>query len=140
MTGLFWTKDLNKKDVINILNHLNIFNNDNNKELGFDNYDVAQRVVEVSDNIDKYCHSVEDNYMMELLANLTKFAIEKDYIKYEDLYVYDEDEIHKVFKSIKDTEFAKNYFIFKNIRKEEIPFIEMPYIKKRELNPLVRYK
>lgn len=31
-------------------------------------------------------HSNYDNYMMELLANITRYLINKEYIKYEDLY------------------------------------------------------
>ena len=138
LTGLFWTKDLNKKDVNKILSHLTTYNNDQNElELGFDNYDVAKKVLEVSERIDEYCHSNEDNFMMELLAKMTKFAISNNTINYEDLYVYDEEKIHKIFRSIKNTDFIKDYFLFKYISKDEIPSLEMPYVKKRELKPLV---
>jgi len=141
LTGMFWTKDLNIKDVKEILNSIEVYKNENNEEeLGFNNLEIAKKVMSVSDNIDVFCHSKEDNYMMELLANLTKFAIDHRYLGYEELYYYDEDFIHKVFESIKDENFIRRYNKFKNIKKENIIDLKMPYIKKRELKLLVNGK
>ena len=141
LTGLFWTKNLNVNDIKEIINHLTIYKNeDNEQELGFDNLEIAKKVKEVSESIDVYCHSNEDNYMMELLANLTKYAIEKKYLNYEDLYYLDEENVHNIFKSIKDEDFIESYNKFKTISKEDIKELEMPYIKKRDLNLLVNGK
>ena len=138
LTGMFWTKDLSIEEVSEILNHLIVFNNEENElELGFNDKSVANRVVEVSNNIDVYCHSNEDNYMMELLANLTKYAIDNGYLKYEELFSFDEDKIHEIFNSINNEQFKSLYASFKCIKADEVPFQEMPYIKKRDLRPLV---
>ena len=141
LTGLFWTKNINLNDINDILNHLIVLKNEENElELGFDNYLVANKVSDVSDKIDEYCHSNEDNYMMELLAYLTKYVLDNNYINYEDLYILDENNVHKIFNKIKDIDFLNNYDLFKNIKIEDVPIQEMPYVKKRDLNLLVNGK
>ena len=141
LTGLFWTKNLDRKDINNIMRHTIILQNEDDElELGFDNFIVAKKVMEVSDSINTICHSNEDNYMMELLAKLTKYAIDKKYISYEDLYVLDEDEIHKIFSKIDDPMFIDSYRVFKSVKIDEVPFQDMPYVKKRSLNILVNGK
>ena len=138
LTGMFWTKELNILDVKRILDSLDIYlNEDNEKEIGFNNLEIAKKIIDVSNNIDRFCHSKEDNYMMELLANLTKYIIDNKYLHYEDLYYLNEEEVHKIFSSVKDSKFQDKYNLFKNISKDNIKDIEMPYIKKRDLNPLV---
>ena len=141
LTGLFWTKNLDRKDINNIMRHTIILQNEDDElELGFDNFIVAKKVMEVSDSINTICHSNEDNYMMELLAKLTKYAIDKKYISYEDLYVLDEDEIHNIFSKIDDPMFIDSYRVFKSVKIDEVPFQDMPYVKKRSLNILVNGK
>ena len=138
LTGMFWTKDVSLNDIDNILNNLTIYDNEDNVlELGFTSIDVLNRVNEISESIDIACHSYEDNYMMELLANLTKYIIDNKYIEYEELYRLKEDNIHNIFSNISDLEFRWKYLLFKTISKNEVPKIEMPPIKKRELKPLV---
>lgn len=138
LTGMMWTKNLDLPDVKDIVSNLCVFQNeDKEKELGFKDYKVAKKVVEVSESIDIICHSNEDNYMMQLIADMTKFAIQKGYISYDDLFYLNEEEIFNIYDSIKDKEFKDNYDKFKNIRVENIPNIELPMIKKRNINPLV---
>ena len=141
LTGLFWTKNICQKDVISILGCVTTINNEDNElELGFNNLEVAEKVMNVSDSIDVICHSNEDNYMMELLANLTKYLIDNNYIKYEDLYTLTEDDIHNIFSKIEDSEFQKQYNLFKTIKFDDVPYQHMPQIKKRELKPFVNGK
>ena len=138
LTGLFWTKDLNEYEIKPILNDLKIFKNeDDEMELGFKKEEIAEKVKNISDNINVYCHSNEDNYMMELLAKLTRYSIEKGFINYEDLYLLDEEELYHIFDNIKNKDFKDLYSIFKNVKFDEVPYQEMPYVKKRELKPLV---
>ena len=141
LTGVNWTKNIEKRDIKNIVKDLCVFiNEDYELEIGFKTKEVCKKVVEVSESIDVICHSNEDNYMMQLLADLTKFAINNKYIEYEDLYYYDEKKVLSIFDSIKEKEFIDKYYLFKNIKKEEIKTIELPYIKKRDLNPLITGK
>ena len=138
LTGIGWTKDITKKDIDTILEDIIIINNEyNEQEIGFKNIDVAKRVLEISDNIDNYCHSVEDNYMMLLLAKITKIAIEKGYIGYEDLYYINENSLFEILNSKKDIELKNFLNQFKEIKKEEIPNIKIPNVKKRILSPIV---
>ena len=141
ITGLFWTKNIEKQDIDQIMNHVIVFNNEDDElELGFNNYKVAEKVMEVSESINTICHSNEDNYMMELLARLTKYAIDNKYLSYDDLYTLDEEEIHEIFSKIDNPIFIDSYRLFKNIKTDEVPFQDMPYIKKRNLNIIVNGK
>ena len=138
LTGMCWTKNITKQDITNILNSICIFNNeDNDPEIGFNNLKIAQKVLNVSKSIDIYCHSKEDNYMMQFLAKMTKYAITKGYIKYENLYYYNEEELIILLTNINDTFLQESINTFKTIKKEKIPTIESPKIKIRSLFPIV---
>lgn len=144
LTGIGWTKNITKEDIDNIIDDLTVFTNeDNEKELGFKTETIVKKVVDVSKSIDIYCHSNEDNYMMQLLAKITKLAITNNYITYDDLYKLTEEEIFKIFKRKRNVEFKNLLKEFENITLEEIPFIELEKVKIRKLNPLInniRYK
>ncbi len=72
LTGIAWTKDIRKFQIDLILNDLIILNNESNEpEIGFKDEKIAKIVLSISKNIDKYCQSKEDNYMMLLLAKIT---------------------------------------------------------------------
>lgn len=138
LTGIGWTKDITEEDITKIVKDLSIFTNEfNEKEIGFKTSITAKRVLEISKSIDIYCHSKEDNYMMQLLANITKLAINKKYIKYEDLFYYNEEEILTIIKDQNDIIINNLIIKFQNIKKQEIPYIELPKIKIRKLSPLV---
>ncbi len=138
LTGMSWTKEITKKDITNILNDICIYNNlENEEEIGFKTFNIAKRVLDVSDNIDIFCHSKEDNYMMNLLAKITKIAIEKGYITYNFLYIYDENMLFNILKEKQDDILNKYLLEFQTIKKDEIKEIKLPKIKSRTLNPLV---
>lgn len=138
LTGIGWTKNINKEDIKAIVQDMNIFQNENNEdEIGFKSLSIAKKVLEVSKSIDIYCHSNEDNYMMELLAKITKLAINKKYILYDELYFYNEDELFAIFKEKDDDELKSLLWKFENTKKEDIPYIELPKVKIRKLNPIV---
>lgn len=144
LTGIGWTKNITKEDIDNIVDDLTLFTNEDNElELGFTKESIVKKVIEVSKSIDIYCHSKEDNYMMLLLAKITKLAIDKKYITYEDLYKLNEEEIIKLFKRKRNIEFKKLFKQFELITLDEIPDIELSKVKIRKLNPLlnnIRYK
>ena len=134
LTGISWTKNIDYNDIHNIIEDIEIYNN----EIGFKSKDIAKKVLNVSDSIDKYCHSSEDNYMMELLADITKKGIKNKYISYDELYKLNEDEIISKLKNSEDDEIIKKLNKFENISVEEIPTTDIPEVKARELNPLVK--
>ena len=138
LNGIGWTKNITKQDISKIVQDMHIYKNENNEEeIGFKSLSVANKVIEVSKSIDIYCHSQEDNYMMQLLAQITKLAIKKQYISYDELYSYNEEELFTKFKIINDKELNLLIFEFENIKKEQIPNIELPKVKIRRLNPIV---
>ena len=136
LTGIAWTKNVDYKVIDNIINDIEIYDN----EIGFKTKSVANKVLEISESIDLYCHSNEDNYMMELLAAITKYGIDNKYITYEDLYVLDEEDLIYRLKSVNDSKLLEYFDKFENITLDEIPSICLPNIKIRSLNLLVKGK
>ena len=137
LTGISWTKTINSEDIDKIINDIAIFKNEDGlDEIGFKSKSVANLVLKTSQDIDKYCHSKEDNFMMELLAQITKTAIEKDYITYDELYAYNEDSLFRKLEECDDIQLNKYLKIFKNITSAKIPDIELPDLKPRDLNPM----
>ena len=141
LTGIGWTKNITKNDITNIIKDICVFNNEyDEKEIGFTSLEIARKVLEVSKSIDIYCHSIEDNYMMQLLADITKLAIQRNYISYEDLYFYTENVLFNIFEETNDKSIDYLITKFKTIKQEEIPKLELPKVKIRNLNPLVNGK
>lgn len=141
LTALFWTKTITIPEVKEIINHTDLFfNEEGNKEIGFTTKESAELALKTSETIDVFCHSNEDNYMMELLASLTKDAIEKEYITYNDLYILDEKQLMNILEQCEDKLLNEKLTLFKEIKKEDIPEINLSNVKMRELNPLVNGK
>lgn len=138
LTGIGWTKDITEKEIDKILNDIIIINNeDNEPEIGFRSIDIASKVLEVSNKIDEYCHTKEDNYMMILLGNIVKLAINKGYTSYELLFRLKEETLFNLLENKSDEELSSLITKFKTIKKEEISDIEVPNVKRRILSPLV---
>lgn len=124
-----------------IINDVRVFKNeDNEDEIGFNNRDIVSKIIDVSESIDLYCHTNEDNYMMHLLANITKLSIDKGYITYDDLYSLNEVELFNILKKSTDKELLDKINLFENINIDSIPKINIPNIKVRVLKPLVNGK
>ena len=141
LTGIGWTKNISLDEIKLIIDNLKIFKNeDGENEIGFTSLDILKRVVEISKTIDLYCHSKEDNYMMELLAGITKLVITKGYVDYDDLYYYDEEELFEILKSFDDKEVISLLDKFENIKLGDIPNIKLSNVKIRKLSPLFNNK
>lgn len=138
LTGISWTQDIDYNDINNIISNISIFKNEENEnEIGFRSSEVAKRVVDISKNIDFFCHSNEDNYMMELLADITRKAISNKIITYEELYIDNEDELFQKLKSTHIGEIKESLHKFESISLNEIPQTVLNGIKIRDLKPLV---
>lgn len=141
LTGLGWTKRIDNNDVIKIINSLDIFLNEDEKlEIGFNDRDTALLTLNKSNEIDEYCHSNEDNFMMELLADITRNAIIEKIIDYDDLYYLNENIVFDLIKKYGSDNLLNKMYIFENIKKENIPLIKLENVKVRDLNPLVNGK
>lgn len=141
LTGASWTQNLNSKEIKEFIDDIIIIENElKEKEIGFKTKNIAKKVLETSKLIDTFCHTKEDNYMMELLATITKLAIENNLFKYDDLYILEEKEILNRLENANNNKIIELFDKFKNIKKEDIPFIKLDGVKIRDLNPLVNNK
>lgn len=139
LSSLSWTKKIQLTDIKYILNNLKVFINEEDKvEIGTSK-DVGLLLTLLEDEINKYTHTKEDNYMMNLLAQITKYVIDNNYLKYDDLYRLREIDLIKLFTylSLYDNYIYNLYDEFKNIKKDDILLEEFPIIKKRIINPLI---
>lgn len=138
LPGIAWTKNITLADIDRIIDDIAVFKNeDGEDEIGFRTYDVALRALQLSDEINDYCHTNEDNYMMHLLASIMKYAIDKKYFSYQDLFVYDEEFLFSYLDSIADNYLQNMLYTFKNIKLSEVPYKALPKVKSKELNPMV---
>ena len=141
LTGIGWTKNIDMEDIKRIVQDMCIFKNEYGEdEIGFKTKSIAKKVTQVSKSINIYCHSYEDNYMMQLLAKTVKLAIDKKYIIYEELYSYTEKKLFKLLKEQKDEELQNLIDEFESKKLIDIPKIELPNVKIRDLNPIVNGK
>jgi hypothetical protein len=132
---------LTMEEIPNIINNIEVQKNENNElELGLKNIEVARLLCELNKKIDELCHSNEDNYMMELLAEITEYAIDKEYIDYENLYKYTEEKVFKILNSIDDNGLQLMLNLFKSVSLDQITQKDLPKIKRRLINPLVNGK
>lgn len=138
-SSIAWTQNITNTDIREIIKDISVYKNEEGKEeLGFSKVRIAKKVLKINQKIDDFCHSKEDIYMMNLLANITKLLIEKKQISYKDLYRYDEEELWSIIKISKDKEIQELVKKFETIK--TIPNLKYPEIKKRVLNPLVKGK
>ncbi len=140
-TGYNWTKEINLEDIDTIINDIKVYKNEQDEnEIGFRTKEVAEKVLAYSDKINEVCHSSEDNYMMELLAKITRYSINKGYITYDELFTSTEKVIFEKFDNKKDPFLEKMLDDFRTMNPEKVPYIELPNVKNRNINPLVKGK
>ena len=140
-TGYNWTKEINLEDIDTIINDIKVYKNEQDEnEIGFRTKEVAEKVLAYSDKINEVCHSSEDNYMMELLAKITRYSINKGYITYDELFTSTEKVIFEKFDNKKDPFLEKMLDDFRTMNPEKVPYVELPNLKVRNINPLVKGK
>lgn len=132
-----WTKKISIDESKEFIDDLEVFiNEDNEKEIGFKHLDIATRAVKLSDDVNDATHTTEDMYMMQLCADTIKYAINKKYITYSDLYYMNEEELYSLFNKKRDKNFMILWSKFKSIKKEDIPKFNIQ-TKNKILKPLV---
>ena len=138
ITASYWSKDITKDDIKDIINDTTIYINESNKkEIGFKTISIGKKLVELNKHIDILCHSNEDNYMMDLLSRITKLGIDNNLYTYHDLFTYTEEKVFKILKESNNKEIKELLDKFYNVKKEEIPIVELGNIKIRNIKPLV---
>ncbi len=137
LNGISWSKNINEWDIKEIVSDLKVYDNeDKEKELGFKSKDIALKTIKINEEIEKLYHSSEDNYMMELLADITRTSIENKIITYKDLYYLDEPNLFKKIKESKVEKLKNLLDKFENIKKSEIPPTIINNIKIRNIIPI----
>lgn len=138
LTSISWMQNISEKDIDSIINDVTVFTNEDQEyEIGFKTSSVAEMVIELNNKININTHSNYDCYMMELLASITKYAINHEYILYDDLYIYTEDRLFEVLNTIADKDLKIMINKFQTIKQFEIPEIKIEDVKDRSINPLV---
>lgn len=138
LNSLGCTKLLNIIDVPNIIADLKLITNEDNElEIGFKSIKIAHLICDLNNEIDICFHSNEDNFMMELLAEITQYAITNKYISYDELYKYNEEQLFKLLNHIDDDGLKTLLNLFKTVKKENISIKKLPKLKRRLINPLV---
>ena len=137
LTAMGWTKNISKDDIDVIVDSMRVYKNEDNlDEIGLSNENIVKRIIDINKVIDIYCHSNEDNYMMSLLADITRLGISNNLFTYDDLYYMSEDEIFNILNNCNIVEIKKLLNIFYSIKKSDIPNMQIPGIKVRKINPL----
>ena len=138
LTGIGWTKSLTPTDISKIVASMQSYtNSDGEEEIGFHNPIAGEKVLEVSREIDEYCHSHVDNYMMSLLGNIAKKGMEEGLYSYSDLFTLTEDEILALLNSSEDIEMKWLLHKFYHVKKEEVPEVVIPNVKRRIIHPII---
>ena len=139
LTAYGWTKEMSLEEIEAIVKNIEVYQNENQEaELGFQDETLARSFVEHARHINKLCHSNEDNYMMELLASITRQGIQERLFTYRELYLFSEEDLLALLETSKKERLRQDLEKFYKIKKEEIEEIQLPPIKERKVNPLVR--
>ena len=139
LTAMGWTKDISCDDINIIVDSMCVYKNENNvDEIGLNDENIVKRIVDINNLINVYCHSIEDNYMMNLLAEITKLGINNNLFSYDDLYYLTEDKLFDILNNCNIKEILELLYIFYNIKRSDIPKKEMPKIKVRSIDPLCK--
>lgn len=138
-TGMVWTKHFSKEEIKIIVDGLCSYCNEDNKlEIGFSSRDAYLLVVFNSYCMNKYCHSNVDNYLMGLLKEITKLAIDNKVIEYEDLFKLREDELFNILENCNVIEVTDLLEKFRTIKYDDIPKeVSEGDMKKRVITPLI---
>lgn len=138
LPGISWSKNFTKKDIYKIVSSLSVFQNeDGQKELGFTSLEVGRKVLDESNFIDSLTHSSNDYFMMNLLVQIVRIALQKQFVSYDSLYFYTEEELILILKKTQDPEILSLLDCFFHCKKEEITQMSNSAIKRKVLNPLV---
>ena len=136
--GMSWTKLVRLEDALSVINNtLVAINEDGEKEISFNSYDVASYVSYMNSEINRMTHTKEDIYMMLLLSRIVKRIIELQLITYDDLYILQEQDVVDIIENNldKDGVLKGLWYEFRNIK-----YVDKPVdisVKQKVLRPLV---
>ncbi len=136
--GMSWTKLVRLDDALSVIdNTLVSINEDGEKEISFNSYDVAAYVSYMNDAINRMTHSNEDIYMMILLSRIVKRCLDTNLMAYNDLFVLEEQDVVDIIENNIDNDIVLNalWDEFKNIK--VVSKVMDVKVKQKVLRPLV---
>lgn len=120
--ALFTYELLNKEDIKEIYNDIEIQKNEENEiELGFKTKKIARKFVKVTSRLSVIYREDRTRYSMQLLADVMKKLSEENKISKKDLYELKESEVIKI---IEDSKYKEIFNIWKNATKIKISIEE----------------
>ena len=137
-SGINWTKSIDGETSKDIINDLILVKNEfNQDEIAFKSEKYAKRFSDLNDEINEITHSNNDNYMMQLLADIVRLSIKLEIVDYESLYYLTEEDVINCIEDNLDLsdELNRKWNLFKNIK--DIPIIELPEVKNKIISPIV---
>lgn len=137
-SGINWTKTINGTEAATMINNLMLTKNENGiDEIAFKDEESAVAFTSLNDTVNRVSHSNVDNYMMNLLSDIVKLAIELKITDYESLFYITEEEFIQCLEDNLDLseDLRMKWNLFKNIK--EFPEMEFPKVKNKVINPLV---
>ncbi len=137
-SAINWLKSTNGKECASIVDDLIVSKNELGvKEIAFRSIDKATLFTRLNDEVNRETHTNNDNYMMNLLSDIVKLALEEGITDYKSLFYITEREFIECIEDNLDLneELKEKWNLFKSIK--EIPIIKMPDIKNKIINPLV---
>ena len=140
LNSIGWIKNITKEDINNIVDDIYLeTNEESEREIAFKTLSVGERVKKLNNDINIAMHSLDDIFMMQLLADIVKEAISIGALNYEDLYTKTEVEIFNKLSVVDNKSIRERLSLFYNIRKPDIKDSNIQ-VKDRSLSPLVRKK
>lgn len=133
-----WTNLMNENLVKEILDSLTLFENEEGEyEIGFNNKLVAEKVVEINREYNKRTNSINDYYMMNLMAKIIKKCLSLNLFSMDDLYRFGEHDVIDIIEENKsiDIELENLWLEFKTSKKANITYMEP--VKDKCINPLI---
>ena len=133
-----WTNLMNEYLVSEILDSLVLFENEEGEmEIGFNNREVAEKVVEINREYNKRTNSINDYYMMNLMGKIINRCLSLNLFTMDDLYRFGEHEVIDIIEDNKslDVYLEDLWLEFKTTR--EVRITAMEPVKDKCINPLV---
>ncbi len=137
-SGINWTKSIDGETSKNIVEDIILVKNESNQdEIAFRSEECAKKFLDLNDEVNVITHSNNDNYMMMLLADIVRLAIDLEIVDYESLYYLTEEEVIECIEDNLDlsNDLKQKWNLFKNIK--DIPKIEIPKVKNKIISPIV---
>lgn len=136
--GMAWVKLVSLEEAVSVIaNSLVTINENGEKEISFNSYDTAAYVRYMNEKINSLTHTKEDMYMMLLLARIVRRCLELGLFSYDDLFVFQEQDVVDIIEENRDNDTVLNglWEEFKTIKQVDKPVNIL--IKQKSLRPLV---